>query len=677
MAVVRKEEASDHSPIAGTTLRSSADADLKDRSLRLSGGASAWSANASKSPMGQFLAVPNALSARWLGVWNTAPEHPVLVFWCLNISQFSPHSRHNSLKDFPGFAWIIYQNCVYFSINDRLLRTAPDSIAILVFDMLPANLPTGISVPSYGGRRASGKVGMGTSEDRSAEQLGDRVDKRNLSDAAETRRGHEFHAPEPLVDARPAANSEDIKKAHVRWIRIFHPRHHPPVRILSLAACTMGDGEKHSFPAEVALEACKIIANNVSGTLRHLARPEEGPIPADMMMRPGSYLFVTEDGNENYQVVRRFPHWTPPKGGAPHAWRTMNGQLRKIPSNSGSDDSDETDPDPPLSFEKESEASAVVRVLDRHCLVTGSTDGNDAAYLIPKPMHKWKYGNSCRRQLDQPGDETQQVNIEGGHQRANIRKGAFCVLPVPRKWTMIWMEGDSLQLAWQNHMREIKLPERLRNVYVYVRFAWNVFLLADRWLEQAEEELDFVDGDNALDGDFLDDGASEEDEEQVDEGDENEEVEEGEGEGDEDEGEGEEDDEAPPNKSVSRKRKRSKIDTEQKKKAKKRILRPRGSARRAQGASRRSKEGTRTKSQTNKSWDPPDLAPVLTTDRLRTLNEMDEILKAGEIAVGRDADWYPGYSEMAELAEGYRLAHPAATDPGGARVALVSERRED
>ncbi|KAJ6562154.1 hypothetical protein B0H19DRAFT_1233881, partial [Mycena capillaripes] len=44
-------------------------------------------------------------------------------------------------------------------------------------------------------------------------------------------------------------------------------------------------------------------------------------------------------------------------------------------------------------------------------------------------------------------------------------------------------------------------------------------------------------------------------------------------------------------------------------------------------------------------------------------------------AVGRDAEWYPGYSEMAELAETYRLAHLAATDPGSARVALVSDGR--
>ncbi|KAJ6569343.1 hypothetical protein B0H19DRAFT_1066097 [Mycena capillaripes] len=74
--------------------------------------------------------------------------------------------------------------------------------------------------------------------------------------------------------------------------------------------------------------------------------------------------------------------------------------------------------------------------------------------------------------------------------------------------------------------------------------------------------------------------------------------------------------------------------------------------------------------------DIPDISPV-NLGALRKMARIDRLLEAGELPYDHSTEWYPGYSRAEELAYNYKHAHPATTDPGGARIALVSEREED
>ncbi|KAG5645722.1 hypothetical protein DXG03_005417 [Asterophora parasitica] len=71
--------------------------------------------------------------------------------------------------------------------------------------------------------------------------------------------------------------------------------------------------------------------------------------------------------------------------------------------------------------------------------------------------------------------------------------------------------------------------------------------------------------------------------------------------------------------------------------------------------------------------DVPDLCPI-TPYTLERMKSLDRLLSVGALTCRQDPEWYQGASHAAELA--YRMSHPAATDPGGAKIALISERQE-
>ncbi|KAJ7201955.1 hypothetical protein B0H12DRAFT_1244111 [Mycena haematopus] len=74
--------------------------------------------------------------------------------------------------------------------------------------------------------------------------------------------------------------------------------------------------------------------------------------------------------------------------------------------------------------------------------------------------------------------------------------------------------------------------------------------------------------------------------------------------------------------------------------------------------------------------DIPDL-DVLKPHDIEMMRGIDRLLQGGTYSAGSNPDWYPGFSQIAQLAYEYKQAHPAVTDPGRARIALISERVEE
>ncbi|KAJ7256494.1 hypothetical protein B0H12DRAFT_1070694 [Mycena haematopus] len=74
------------------------------------------------------------------------------------------------------------------------------------------------------------------------------------------------------------------------------------------------------------------------------------------------------------------------------------------------------------------------------------------------------------------------------------------------------------------------------------------------------------------------------------------------------------------------------------------------------------------------SNDPPDVSPI-NVELITRIKRLDERLSK-DSRLQKSFGQYPGFSSVMEAAYDYRRIHPAATDPGNARIALVSEREE-
>ncbi|KAJ6518751.1 hypothetical protein C8R45DRAFT_949137 [Mycena sanguinolenta] len=77
------------------------------------------------------------------------------------------------------------------------------------------------------------------------------------------------------------------------------------------------------------------------------------------------------------------------------------------------------------------------------------------------------------------------------------------------------------------------------------------------------------------------------------------------------------------------------------------------------------------------SQDPDDLPDIscVNLEYVARAKQLDKRISRSYRAA-ESSNISPGFSHMIESAYRYRIEHPAATDPGNARVALVSEREE-
>lgn len=91
------------------------------------------------------------------------------------------------------------------------------------------------------------------------------------------------------------------------------------------------------------------------------------------------------------------------------------------------------------------------------------------------------------------------VSLRSDLSGRGLDKGHFCFYPYANHWVTLWIGNGSLHLARTHNFREVNLPSRIRAFYLFARFVWNNFYLANEPLQLQEDVLHFVEGDD--DGD--------------------------------------------------------------------------------------------------------------------------------------------------------------------------------
>ncbi|KAJ7750944.1 hypothetical protein DFH07DRAFT_774950 [Mycena maculata] len=224
-----------------------------------------------------------------------------------------------------------------------------------------------------------------------------------------------------MVRPRPDPPME----ATVQPIHIWHPSNK---LIVTLWACRIDPTDKTSpygLPQTLVLEACKIMANNLKGTFRNRDQPDETVSDKDILPR-------------QLQFSRpRMEYSAYPLGNPTTA---LLCDLRT----------------PPVSS-------------------PGKRPGSKWPTLFPPP--------SAPGAVDYSNPTVQSPNNQFGL-RSDLNgpgydKAHFCFYPFQKQWVMFSLTKDSLQLAHKFNFTRVPLPQRLRAVYLYARFAWRIFLLAE------------------------------------------------------------------------------------------------------------------------------------------------------------------------------------------------------
>ncbi|KAJ7233339.1 hypothetical protein C8J57DRAFT_1729519 [Mycena rebaudengoi] len=233
--------------------------------------------------------------------------------------------------------------------------------------------------------------------------------------------------------------------------------------------CLDGAGDQ-GVPLGLVLDTCAILTHNRPGQLRLLDPPDTVFVDAtadpDLFIHKGYYISTS-------CTTRTGPATTTILSAPPSA----------------------TGYYPPMT---PSEASFAVKMDDNfHCIVTGSFGCLDSSHLVPSVEADWFRGNlaaiqhlgGSARDLDSVYNE---VSLRADLSKPGLDSGLFVFAPYAGEMLTIFTDATAAPtLAYEHHLRPINVPTRIRWVYWYSRFAYNIFMLAkDRlaFLGRAMEE---------------------------------------------------------------------------------------------------------------------------------------------------------------------------------------------
>ncbi|KAJ7148978.1 hypothetical protein C8R43DRAFT_952222 [Mycena crocata] len=112
-------------------------------------------------------------------------------------------------------------------------------------------------------------------------------------------------------------------------IRVFHYAYDPPLKFLALTACPLDptlpeDDQLFELPRDLVEDACQILANNLQGSLwsfdrQQLSQPEK---VKKHWIKPGDYRSLSETYDEDTEMLG-FRQWQPPSE-VPAKWKTKH-----------------------------------------------------------------------------------------------------------------------------------------------------------------------------------------------------------------------------------------------------------------------------------------------------------------------------------------------------------------
>lgn len=88
---------------------------------------------------------------------------------------------------------------------------------------------------------------------------------------------------------------------------------------------------------------------------------------------------------------------------------------------------------------------------------------------------------------------TLRSDLNGGFGEAH-----FFLYPYSGKWVTFFASNWSADLAFDHRFRATRIPLRRQPLFLYVRFAWNIFKLAREYLELLAQELGCVEHEQIL-----------------------------------------------------------------------------------------------------------------------------------------------------------------------------------
>ncbi|KAJ7451042.1 hypothetical protein FB451DRAFT_991545, partial [Mycena latifolia] len=218
-------------------------------------------------------------------------------------------------------------------------------------------------------------------------------------------------------------------------------------------------------PFVVVLDACRILANNVDGTLRKMGSDVDLTAPDNRsLLKPGLYTYSLTTGEARYPICTTFHAWAPPLV-LPPSWsgRTM-GATGDVPDSNISNFSD------------------VVKAIDRRCAVTGATSRLESCRLIPAEEAPWvrlavSYHNMGVKTNDFDDVNTPRncLALRSDLNTAGMDQGHFVFAPYDGEAVCVCLTRKVADFAFDYHLRAVSLPERTNPWNPYVRFAWGVF----------------------------------------------------------------------------------------------------------------------------------------------------------------------------------------------------------
>ncbi|KAF8183784.1 hypothetical protein K438DRAFT_1130379 [Mycena galopus ATCC 62051] len=448
-------------------------------------------------------------------------------------------------------------------------------------------------------------------------------------------------------------------------IRILHRAYLPDkISMLNLFAspidpeADLNDDANYGVPFMVVLRACAILADNKPGKLftyhsgTRTCKLLDGAVSP--LVTPGEYAFQVngKPANHRFPICRSFYDWVPPTAeNLPEEW--LFDQR----------DFDKGDPIPTGL----SDVSGFLRVADRRCVMTGEDDRLDCVHLVPKTAATWFRYSSLNQEAGDAAHNT--INspnncllLRSDLSGRGLDRGDFCFVPYEDSWATIWLGLGSRCLAKEFNFRQIILPPRLRALYLYARFAWTIFQLAERFamhprLVYLDRGIDFRnrhDSYGPSEGGGGGKGPGRQGGKRGGQG----------GKGGENGGDGPAMHTRSTMKDASKRHATAQLAKQVKKRRRTTCddIRP---------GSGKKKQATIAIPSHDNIPDISSIGPAYVA-RMRQLDQRLFTDPDFRKRSGR----YPGFSQVIEAEYQYRLNHPAATDPGGARIALICERTE-
>ncbi|KAJ7240503.1 hypothetical protein C8J57DRAFT_1527532 [Mycena rebaudengoi] len=425
------------------------------------------------------------------------------------------------------------------------------------------------------------------------------------------------------VDYSRAHPDDPLRTVDYREIHIYHPGYEPKRLILILCACPCNpnvepvDDDSFGLPRDLVRLACSILAGNKTGGLYRLTKSSRKPSVKTFSDSTEVITPMISPGDYAYCLDGTPLDYKYPLVRAFSDWK----------------------PQIPLSWMKNRAtkeydikgtiaASAVsdrVKSEDVVCILTRDKYRLDSAHLVPRSATKWfnhhqfysDAGDYRNPTVDSPNNRlVMRTDISG----RCFDEEDCCFYPYRENWVVLWLGPNSLELARKYNFCILDLPSRLRGAYLCARFAWTIFRLSKNIFDGLPNDM-FSPGAGLDDSDYDSPGG----------------------------------DAGGPG--LRRQPHRNTRDKKSK---------------RGAGPAERPFKKRRLHTDADNT---PDLW-TLTPRVLQKMKAIDHRLQAGVLPYDGHPEWYPGFSEKAEMAYRYKLDNPTATDPGGARIGTLLDRDE-